>query len=125
MRCRLVLLVVAAGIVLGGMIAAARAQTGHHPHHRDFYRHWKQPGSDLSCCDARIEREGIEVGDCEPTQAEVRNGGWFAWLRQERRWIEIPDSRIVRERNPNVTDAHLCWTPMSGVLCFVPPDTGG
>jgi len=22
-------------------------------------------------------------------------------------------------------DAHICWTPARGVLCFLPPDTGG
>ena len=22
-------------------------------------------------------------------------------------------------------DAHLCWTPDNGVMCFSPPDTGG
>lgn len=79
----------------------------------------------MSCCDARIEAEGVEVGDCEPTRAEVRGGVWWAWLRQERRWIPVPDGKILRERNPGGQDGQLCWTPAGGVLCFVPPDTGG
>jgi len=107
------------------LFAAPALAQQHSPFHNDFYRYWKQPGSSLSCCDARIENGGIEVGDCEPTQAVMHAGRWVAWLRQEGRWIEIPDSRIIRERNPNVVEAHLCWSPASGVICFVPPDTGG
>lgn len=95
----------------------------HHEFHQDFYRHWKQPGSTVSCCDARVTRDGREIGDCEPTRAEIRAGTWWAWLRQESRWVEIPDARIIRQRSPNVTDAHLCWN--GRVLCFVPPATGG
>lgn len=108
--------------------SVAWAQTGHnhdhHEFHRDFYRHWKQPGTGVSCCDARVTRDGQEVGDCEPTRAEIRAGAWWAWLRQESRWVQIPDARIIRERSPNVTDAHLCWN-YGQVLCFVPPATGG
>lgn len=111
-------------------LGAAMAQsTHHHPFHYDFYRHWKQPGSTASCCDARITRDGKEEGDCEPTQADLRPGKdgvvrWHAWLRQEGRWVEVPDGRILRERNPNTFDGHLCWN-YGQVLCFVPPDTGG
>ena len=109
-------------------IAGAAAQTvlpfHHHPFHQDFYRHWKQPGTNVSCCDARVTKDGQEIGDCEPTRAEIRKGVWWAWLRQESRWVEVPDGRIIRERSPNVTDGHLCWN-FGQVLCFVPPATGG
>lgn len=109
--------------------AISVSQQHHHPLHQDFYRHWMQPGTNVSCCDARITKDGREIGDCEPTQAELRRSKdgavqWFAWLRQESRWVEIPDSRIIRERNPNAVDAHLCFN-YGQVLCFVPPDTGG
>lgn len=117
----------AAMVALGvlALAIAALAQThDHHPFHRDFYRHWKQPGTNVSCCDARVTKDGQEVGDCEPTRAEIRAGTWWAWLRQENRWVAVPDARIIRERSPNVTDAHLCWN-YGQVLCFVPPATGG
>ena len=60
-----------------------------------------------------------------PARAEIRAGAWWAWLRQETRWLPIPDAKLIRERNPSGQDAHLCWTPARGVLCFLPPDTGG
>ena len=121
---------IAAAAVAVLIAGPAAAQEHHHPLHRDFYRHWKQPGTETSCCDARVEVDGVERGDCEPVGAEPRRGAdgqahWFAWLRQESRWLEIPDERVIRERNPGGQDGHLCWTPARGVLCFVPPDTGG
>jgi len=123
-------------LAIGAVVSAcwpkpAKAQD-HHPAHRDFYRLWMQPGvyPPASCCNARVERDGAEVGDCEPTRAELRRGDdgvarWHAWLRQEGRWLPIPDAKVIRERNPSGQDAHLCWTPTAGVLCFSPPDTGG
>jgi hypothetical protein len=74
---------------------------------------------------ARIETDGRETGDCEPTQARVRDGHWEAWVRQIGRWQKIPDEKIISQRNPSIFDAHLCWTPWRGTICFVPPDTGG
>jgi hypothetical protein len=47
-----------------------------------------------------------------------------AWLREQGRWVEIPDSRILRAVNPSPADAHLCWA-YDQVLCFLPPHTGG
>jgi hypothetical protein len=99
---------------------------GHAQFHKDFYQYWKEPGNPhASCCNARIETDGRETGDCEPTQARVRNGHWEAWVRQTGRWEQIPDEKILKQPNPNIFDAHLCWTPSRGTICFVPPDTGG
>lgn len=93
-----------------------------YPH--DFYHHWKQPGTNVSCCNERKMENGVVTGDCIETRAEMRNGTWFAYLTHEGRWVEIPDNRIIRERNPTGESAHLCFS-YGKVLCFVPPDTGG
>ena len=99
---------------------------GHAQFHKDFYRHWREPGDpNASCCNARIEADGRETGDCEPTEARVRDGHWEAWIRQIGRWQKIPDEKIIKQPNPSIFDAHLCWTPWRGTICFVPPDTGG
>jgi hypothetical protein len=117
--------------VLAAWATSALAQSdhqgsGHARFHKDFYQHWREPGDpNASCCNARIEVDGHETGDCEPTKARVRDGHWEAWVRQTGRWETIPDDKILRERNPNTFDAHLCWTPSRGTICFVPPDTGG
>lgn len=126
----LFVIVLAFGAVLQVFLPLKARAQDHHPNHADFYKKWMRPdGSGLSCCDARMERGGVETGDCEPTKAELRRGGdgvvrWHAWLRQESRWLEIPDNKLVRERNPNIFDAHLCWS--WGIIhCFSPPSTGG
>jgi hypothetical protein len=107
------------------LATGALAQTHHHHAlHDDFYRHWQRPDVGGSCCNARVVKDGYEEGDCEPTRAEVRNGAWVAWLREQGRWVEIPDSRILRAVNPSPADAHLCWA-YDQVLCFLPPHTGG
>lgn len=122
-------LLISLGMVLAYLFlgaGVARAQD-HHPLHRDFYQHWKQPGSELSCCNARIEVDGVERGDCEPTDAKLIAGRWYARLPHAGAYIEVPDTKILREHNPTQggVDAHLCYTPASGVLCFVPPFGGG
>lgn len=117
-------------LFLGFAAGRASAQDGtrpHHPLHHDFYRHWMRPDGMGSCCNARMVVQGVEVGDCEPTEARLIAGRWYARLPHEGPFIEVPASRILRERNPTQdgTDAHLCWTQGSGVLCFVPPFGGG
>jgi len=103
----------------------AFAQDGHTRYHQ-YYHKWKQPGSGASCCNARVRTPwGQETGDCEPTRAEMRNGDWYAWERHIGSWLKIPDNKFIRERNPSMEEGHLCWSPTAGILCFVPPDTGG
>lgn len=98
----------------------------HHPLHKDFYHHWRAPDNPhASCCNARIEENGEVRGDCEPSQARIRNGNWEVWIRQTGIWLQVPDAKIIREPNPNIFDAHVCWTLERGIICFKPPDTGG
>ena len=116
-------------LIVGAAIAATRAQDGHSRWHH-YYQHWKQPGTGISCCNARVIGPNGEdlTGDCEPTRMEIRGGGWVAWLRQESRWIEVPDAKVIREPNPSSEEGHLCAVKQMGgwlILCAVPPDTGG
>ena len=107
-------------------------ELGHHQFHDSHYRHWKQPGTNLSCCSDH---------DCAPVGAELRQGQWFAlrkgqwstppdwigppeWLPLQGAWIAVPDEKILRVPNPTVEGAHLCYSK-GAVICFVPPNTGG
>jgi hypothetical protein len=110
-----------------------KAEETHHRFHDSDYRHWKQPGSDISCCSDR---------DCASVTAELRKGQWFVLRRHEwitvldekgpgqwlmirqSEWIAVPDEKIIRERNPTVEGAHLCYSD-GKVVCFLPPNTGG
>ena len=116
-----------AALILWATEGRGQGHQHHHPFHKDFYQMWRDPSNpQISCCNARIEQpDGVEIGDCEPSKAEVRDGSWWVWIRQTREWLLVPDNKILRERNPNTFDAHVCWTQMRGIICFVPPDTGG
>ena len=101
----------------------ARAQDNSpHLHHADYYSKWHQPGNAASCCNGKERKDGQTTGDCNPTTAEVRAGSWWA-KTDDGQWVIVPDDRIIRERNPDVERAHLCFN-YGRVLCFVPPSTG-
>jgi hypothetical protein len=103
----------------------AQSAGHHHEFHTDHYRTWQRPDVGGSCCNARLrEEEDEEIGDCEPTTAEIRGDRWFAWLREQARWVEIPHEVILREINPSPEKAHLCFA-YERVLCFLPPHSGG
>jgi len=100
-----------------------RAQDkGHHLYHADHYSKWKQPGTDASCCNGKEMQDGNVTGDYYPTTAEVRDGRWWA-KTDDGQWVVVPYDRILRERNPDIERAHLCFN-YGRVLCFVPPNTG-
>src|SRR5262245_34287962 len=59
-----------AATILATMSGAPLAEdTGHGQFHDSHYRHWKQPGTNISCCSDQ---------DCTPAKAELRQGQWFA-----------------------------------------------
>ena len=116
-----------------GPVAPKAEELGHPQYHDSDYRHWKQPGTDISCCSDQ---------DCAPVRAELRQGQWFALRRSQwadmidemghgqspvllpSEWIAVPDEKIIRVPNPTGESGHLCYSKGT-VICFVPPDTGG
>jgi len=111
---------------------AAAEEIGHAQFHDSHYRHWKRPGSSVSCCSDQ---------DCAPVKAELRHGQWYAlrteafrppdeedpggWMPLGRdEWIAVPDDTIIRVPNPTIEGGHLCYSH-GAVVCFVPPNTGG
>ena len=113
-------------------VAPKAEELGHLRYHDSDYRHWKQPGTNISCCSDH---------DCAPVRAELRQGQWFALrhgdlyaeldemgqgelLLWRSEWIAVPDERIILVPNPTVEGGHLCYS-RGTVLCFVPPSTGG
>lgn len=75
--------------------------------------------------DAMAGRAELKVGlSPGSTMAKLRGNRWFAWLREQARWVEIPHEVILREVNPSAEKAHLCWA-YDRVLCFLPPYPDG
>jgi hypothetical protein len=95
-------------------LARAHAQEHHHPGKvitgdvGRFYSGWMRPDDrSQSCCDRR---------DCDSTDARMENGRWRAYSRLQNRWIDIPATRVEREREIP-PGAHLCENS-AGVICF-------
>ena len=61
-------------LAITGAVASEAEELGHHQYHDSDYRHWKQPGTNISCCSDL---------DCAPVRAELRHGRWFALRRSE------------------------------------------
>lgn len=92
----------------------------------DHYAHWHIPGTQASCCNEKTTVNGETTGDCYPTDAELRDGAWWA-RRDNGQWVEIPERATLRQINPDETGqkAHLCYNDITlTVLCFVPPSGG-
>lgn len=114
-------------------------EPGPHERYHDFYKDWMQPGGTMSCCNANEYHDEAKLvhkrGDCEPTEAELRETGErrngrpvFQWWARTPKylggdWIPIPDERVIRQVNPEPNSAHLCYN-YGRVLCFVPPFGG-
>ncbi len=101
----------------------------HSPYHPE-YEKWLQPfPSVTSCCNARYNEKGEEVGDCEATDFELRSADksvqWWARIPPQYggHFIPVPDEKIRPYKNPDQSGVkgHLCWTPNAGVMCAVPP----
>jgi hypothetical protein len=116
-------------VLFFALIGLARAQDhiqGHAKYHMD-YMSWKQPGSEVSCCNARVVFPGGGfMGDCYPTEFKLDGKGhWLALLAKEDGdgWVPVPDAKVIHEKNPDPSGVtgHLCWSPYAGVLCAVPP----
>lgn len=115
----------AAGILgLFILVYATTPKAQAHEHYSD----WKVPGTNGSCCNERVEKDGTETGDCEIAPFEVRqdnegNVDWYVYIRQVKRWQKVPEQTLLREKNPDPAgiDGHVCWTLPKGVICARPP----
>lgn len=99
---------VALALIAGAAVAAPPPNA--RPEFREFFRGLIRPDTGGSCCDD---------SDCRVTRSRVGKNGWEA-MNQLGQWVEVPESKILRDR-PNPTgEAILCWLPNTGVLCFLP-----
>ena len=105
---------------------SAAAQNAHPPGeesdlHDRFYSTWLRPNMReydkryLSCCSKE---------DCRPTKVKQEGGTWFAWFREQDRWVVVPDM-VVEQNYPDAVESpdglnHACISPYTGqVFCVV------
>lgn len=106
-----------------GIMPAPRHHHEHPPEdralHEQFYSTWKMPDHpEYSCCDDE---------DCYPTEARPGvTTEWQAKRREDGLWVDVPDHKVERKRQPPDGRAHMCAAPPErvpypAVYCFAPP----
>jgi hypothetical protein len=122
---RFLVLLMAASIVMAGLVYAAPPPGGPGPF-SEWYGTLKTP-SGGSCCDE---------SDCRPVEAvrSVRVEDEFGNLEWRYEvlitpashgaaaaiWVQVPPDRVLARENPTGRPV-ACWLPTTGVLCFIRP----
>jgi hypothetical protein len=106
------------GMMLAPLALASPSLAQHHhppedAHvHEKFYRTWRMPEHDWSCCDNR---------DCYPTEVRIVGGDIFAKRREDGKFIAIPAAKVDRKRDNPDGRSHICAPPPTATT--YPPDT--
>jgi hypothetical protein len=110
-----VIILLAAGFLLGRATAQSGSHGDGHAEHHDLYKSWRMPGTNVSCCNE---------SDCRPTRAtQDMDGNWRALV--DGRWIDVPASRVLDLPSPDGR-SHICAAEGAEVpYCFVPGPTMG
>jgi hypothetical protein len=77
-----------------------------------WFKSLTQPDTGVSCCD---------VSDCRRTDADWRNGQW--WAKVDGAWTPIPHNKELNRQSID-GDAYVCAGTTRTIFCFVKPDMG-
>jgi hypothetical protein len=97
--------------------ATANAQEHHHPKqdeeiHAKFYSTWMMPDDpQRSCCNRK---------DCYPTEAQYRNGVWYAKRREDGKWLRVPPEKVEQNRDSPDGRNHICAPPPTESSYYAP-----
>lgn len=100
-------------LLLSLMATVAFLSLSSHVYSHDGYEKLKIPGTGNSCCNDT---------DCKPVRADLTDIGWRIFVKEQSRWILVPDGRILNQSMPN-GGCHACyrieWYQVN-IYCFVP-----
>lgn len=95
--------------------AVAHDPAGHAAHHGHFYKHLKQPGTDISCCNDR---------DCRPVKYRITASGVL--MEVGGKWIAPPAGKLMERSDTDL--AHWCgsyeFTSTPVTYCAIVPRGG-
>ena len=96
------------------LVAVAAAYAGPpDPVVKSWFDGLRQPGTSYPCC---------SIADCRTT--EIRTHGNEYEVPIEGQWIVVPSDRILQRTDNPTGRAVVCWTPGTGIMCFIrPPET--
>lgn len=90
--------------------AAAQPPDTDDPTLAPWFQSLRQPGTGISCC---------SVADCRLTDYRTTPDGYEAMV--EDRWLVVPPEKVLQRVGNPTGKAVVCYTPVSGILCFVRP----
>ncbi len=101
------LVLVLSGILLG--VVSTLPDSAQAEERRAWFKSLKQPDTGYSCCD---------ISDCRRTDANWRQGQWWAVVSGE--WTPIPPEKELDKRSID-GDAYVCSSPTRRIYCFIKP----
>ncbi len=102
-------LLVLAAVVGAAATAAARPPPNADPKLAPWFESLRQPRSGASCC---------SIADCRP--ADYRTNGDHYEVKVRNEWLEVPTGKVLHRLDNPTGRAVVCWTPIVGIMCFVP-----
>lgn len=82
------------------------------PEYSQWMRSLVRPDTGTSCCNFQ---------DCRPTEADFRDGQWWADVLGE--WRPIPPEKVVKDPPSIDGEAWVCAMNRT-IFCFIPPAMG-
>jgi hypothetical protein len=73
-----------------------------------WYNSLRLPESTMPCC---------SMADCQTALSRLVQGHYEVLI--EGNWVAVPDDKVLTRPDNPTGEAVVCWTPYSGVLCFV------
>jgi hypothetical protein len=106
-------LLVLATLVGTAATAFARPPPNPDPKLAPWFESLRQPKSGASCC---------SIADCRA--ADYRTSGNHYEVKLQGEWVQVPSEKILHRLDNPTGRAVVCWTPIVGIMCFVPgPET--
>jgi hypothetical protein len=98
---------------LASALLVATAAHGKPPANADpaltpWFRSLMQPGTSISCC---------ALADCRETDYRMTADHYEARIRGK--WVIVPADKILQRTDNPTGRAVVCWTPATGIMCFV------
>ena len=88
--------------------AQARAPDSADPQLAPWFQGLRQPDTGISCC---------SIADCRQTEYRT-SGDHYEALIQDR-WVSVPPEKVLSRTDNPTGRAVVCWTPGTGIMCFV------
>jgi hypothetical protein len=97
-----------AAVLLSSTPALAAPPDDADPALTPWFNSLRAPWTNALCC---------SVADCRPTDARINGDHYEAFVGGQ--WRVVPQDRVLQRSDNPTGRAVVCWTPATGIMCFV------